>query len=34
MPTVKALIQTFVTVLIVMAVVNRVPQLRAIVNGA
>jgi hypothetical protein len=30
----KALLQTFVTVVVVMAIVNRIPAIKQIVNGA
>jgi hypothetical protein len=30
MPSVKSILQTFVTVVVVLAIVNRVPQLKAI----
>lgn len=33
MGNVKALLQSAVTVLVVLAIVNRVPQLKAIVGG-
>ncbi len=32
MPSAKAIIQTAITVLVVMAIVNRVPQVKAIVG--
>ena len=33
MPSVKSILQSLVTVVVVMAIVNRVPQLKAIVSG-
>jgi hypothetical protein len=33
MPSVKSILQSLVTVVVVMAIVNRVPQLKTIVNG-
>jgi hypothetical protein len=33
MPSVKSILQSLVTVVVVMAIVNRVPQLKAIVQG-
>lgn len=33
MPSAKALLQAFITTVVVMAVVNRVPQLKAIVGA-
>ena len=33
MPSMKSLLQSLVTVVVVMAIVNRVPQLKSIVNG-
>ncbi len=32
MPSVKSILQSLVTVVVVMAIVNRVPQLKAIVG--
>ena len=33
MPSGKQLLQAFITTVVIMAIVNRVPQLKAIVSG-